>query len=202
VCVCVRELRGKIVEVYVVLKPGFSPSNEIEHKVSDAIEKEIGKIASEEREPGRAGCERALGERRAVVHREQHDAGAGRLLAQISDCLDARLGEQPSVKSGAACRLRSASLGAVDGVSLRLFVLGSEALAGLSQDPPTGAVRFSVPPARARPGRPRNPAAPTTRRRRPDLCQHVLTKLASPLPVRSSTGKGVEARKGLVELFE
>jgi hypothetical protein len=60
VCVCVRELRGKIVEVYVVLKPGFSPSNEIEHKVSDAIEKEIGKIASEEREPGRAGCERDL----------------------------------------------------------------------------------------------------------------------------------------------
>ena len=41
----IEQLRGKIVEVYVALKPGFPPSKEIEQKVSDAIDKEIGKIA-------------------------------------------------------------------------------------------------------------------------------------------------------------
>ncbi len=41
----IDELRGKIVEMYVSLKPGFSPSKEIEQKVSDAIDQEIGKIA-------------------------------------------------------------------------------------------------------------------------------------------------------------
>jgi len=41
----IDELRGKIVEVYVALKPGFAPSKEIEQKVSDAIDREIGKIA-------------------------------------------------------------------------------------------------------------------------------------------------------------
>jgi len=41
----IDELRGKIVEVYVALKPGFSPSKEIEQKVANAIDKEIGKIA-------------------------------------------------------------------------------------------------------------------------------------------------------------
>ena len=41
----IDELRGKIVEVYVALKPGFTPSKEIEQKVSDAIDREIGKIA-------------------------------------------------------------------------------------------------------------------------------------------------------------
>jgi hypothetical protein len=41
----IDELRGKIVEMYVSLKPGFEPSKEIEQKVSDAIDREIGKIA-------------------------------------------------------------------------------------------------------------------------------------------------------------
>jgi acetyl-CoA synthetase len=39
------ELRGRIVEIYVSLKPGFQPSAEMETKVSKAIETEIGKIA-------------------------------------------------------------------------------------------------------------------------------------------------------------
>jgi acetyl-CoA synthetase len=39
------ELRGRVVEVYIALKPGYSPSKEIEGKVSRAIETEIGKIA-------------------------------------------------------------------------------------------------------------------------------------------------------------
>ena len=39
------ELRGRIVEVYVALKPGYTPSPEIEEKVSKAIEREIGPIA-------------------------------------------------------------------------------------------------------------------------------------------------------------
>ncbi len=39
------ELRGRVVEMYVALKPGFNPSKEIEEKVSRAIEVEIGKIA-------------------------------------------------------------------------------------------------------------------------------------------------------------
>ena len=39
------ELRGRIVEMYVSLKPGFSASPEMEAKVSKAIETEIGKIA-------------------------------------------------------------------------------------------------------------------------------------------------------------
>jgi acetyl-CoA synthetase len=39
------ELRGRVVEMYVSLKPGYTASKEIEDKVSQAIEREIGKIA-------------------------------------------------------------------------------------------------------------------------------------------------------------
>jgi acetyl-CoA synthetase len=39
------DLRGRAVEMYVSLKPGFPPSNDIEEKVIHAIESEIGKIA-------------------------------------------------------------------------------------------------------------------------------------------------------------
>jgi acetyl-CoA synthetase len=39
------ELRGRAVEMYVSLKPGFEPSQEIEAKVTAAIETLIGKIA-------------------------------------------------------------------------------------------------------------------------------------------------------------
>ncbi len=41
----IDEVRGRAVEMYVSLKPGFEPSEEIETKVSQAIEREIGKIA-------------------------------------------------------------------------------------------------------------------------------------------------------------
>ena len=41
----VDELRGRVVEMYIALKPGFSPSKEIEQKVIQAIETDIGKIA-------------------------------------------------------------------------------------------------------------------------------------------------------------
>jgi acetyl-CoA synthetase len=41
----VDELRGRAVEMYVSLKPGYEPSKEIEGKVVAAIEREIGKIA-------------------------------------------------------------------------------------------------------------------------------------------------------------
>jgi acetyl-CoA synthetase len=41
----VDELRGRAVEMYVSLKPGFEPSEEIEAKVARAIETQIGKIA-------------------------------------------------------------------------------------------------------------------------------------------------------------
>jgi acetyl-CoA synthetase len=41
----VDELRGRVVEMYVALKPGFAPSKEIEAKVAHAIDTEIGKIA-------------------------------------------------------------------------------------------------------------------------------------------------------------
>ena len=41
----VDELRGRAVEMYVSLKPGFAPSPEIQAKVEHAIETEIGKIA-------------------------------------------------------------------------------------------------------------------------------------------------------------
>jgi acetyl-CoA synthetase len=41
----VDEVRGKIVEMYVALKPGFEPSDEIAKKVSDTIVKDIGPIA-------------------------------------------------------------------------------------------------------------------------------------------------------------
>jgi acetyl-CoA synthetase len=41
----IDELRGRIVEMYVSLKPGVAPSKEIGDKVSRAIEVEIGKIA-------------------------------------------------------------------------------------------------------------------------------------------------------------
>jgi acetyl-CoA synthetase len=41
----VDELRGRAVEMYVSLKPGYEPSKEIEDKVDKAIETEIGKIA-------------------------------------------------------------------------------------------------------------------------------------------------------------
>jgi acetyl-CoA synthetase len=41
----IDELRGKIVEMYVALKPGFQPSDEIAQKVSQTIVHEIGSIA-------------------------------------------------------------------------------------------------------------------------------------------------------------
>ncbi len=41
----IDELRGRVVEMYVSLKPGYNPSKEIEQKVTQAIEKDIGKIA-------------------------------------------------------------------------------------------------------------------------------------------------------------
>ncbi|HWO71282.1 MAG TPA: acetate--CoA ligase [Actinomycetota bacterium] len=41
----VDELRGRAVEMYVSLKPGYRPSQEIEDKVRAAIETQIGKIA-------------------------------------------------------------------------------------------------------------------------------------------------------------
>jgi acetyl-CoA synthetase len=41
----IDEVRGRAVEMYVSLKPGFSPSDEIRDKVTQAIEREIGKIA-------------------------------------------------------------------------------------------------------------------------------------------------------------
>jgi acetyl-CoA synthetase len=41
----IDEVRGKIVEVYVALKPGYAPSKEIEQKVSAQINKSIGPIA-------------------------------------------------------------------------------------------------------------------------------------------------------------
>ena len=41
----VDEVRGRAVEMYVSLKPGLTPGEEIENKVVAAIETEIGKIA-------------------------------------------------------------------------------------------------------------------------------------------------------------
>jgi len=41
----VDDVRGRVVEMYVSLKPGFQPSTEIEGKVRTAIETDIGKIA-------------------------------------------------------------------------------------------------------------------------------------------------------------
>jgi acetyl-CoA synthetase len=41
----VDELRGRVVEIYVSLKPGIEPSAEIEGKVKTTIENDIGKIA-------------------------------------------------------------------------------------------------------------------------------------------------------------
>jgi acetyl-CoA synthetase len=41
----IDELRGRAVELYIALKPGFPPSQAMEQKVAKAIETEIGKIA-------------------------------------------------------------------------------------------------------------------------------------------------------------
>jgi len=41
----VDDVRGRVVEIYVSLKPGFEPSTEVEGKVRTAIETDIGKIA-------------------------------------------------------------------------------------------------------------------------------------------------------------
>jgi acetyl-CoA synthetase len=41
----IDELRGRAVEMYVALKPGITPSADIEQKVTKALETEIGKIA-------------------------------------------------------------------------------------------------------------------------------------------------------------
>ena len=41
----VDDLRGRAVEMYVALKPGVTPSDEIKEKVVHAIDREIGKIA-------------------------------------------------------------------------------------------------------------------------------------------------------------
>jgi acetyl-CoA synthetase len=41
----VDEVKGRVPDIYVSLKPGYSPSQEIEKKVEDAIAETIGKIA-------------------------------------------------------------------------------------------------------------------------------------------------------------
>ncbi|MGH9104956.1 MAG: AMP-binding enzyme, partial [Acidimicrobiales bacterium] len=41
----IDEVRGRVVEMYVALKPGLAPSKEIEEKVKASIEVEIGKVA-------------------------------------------------------------------------------------------------------------------------------------------------------------
>jgi len=41
----IDDIRGRIVEIYLSLKPGFQPSQEMADKVSKAIETVIGKIA-------------------------------------------------------------------------------------------------------------------------------------------------------------
>ena len=41
----IDDIRGRVVEVYVSLKPGFEPSDEMAAKVSKTIETVIGKIA-------------------------------------------------------------------------------------------------------------------------------------------------------------
>ena len=41
----IDDIRGRAVEIYVSLKPGFEPSQEMQNKVTRAIETEIGKIA-------------------------------------------------------------------------------------------------------------------------------------------------------------
>ncbi len=41
----IDDIRGRVVEVYVALKPGFEPGKDMEDKVSKAIETVIGKIA-------------------------------------------------------------------------------------------------------------------------------------------------------------
>ena len=41
----IDELRGRVVEVFVALKPGFNGSKDLEDKVAKAIETQIGKIA-------------------------------------------------------------------------------------------------------------------------------------------------------------
>jgi acetyl-CoA synthetase len=41
----IDDVRGKVVEMYVALKPGYQPSSEIEQKVSAQINKSIGPIA-------------------------------------------------------------------------------------------------------------------------------------------------------------
>ena len=41
----IDDIRGRVVEVYVSLKPGFEPGKALEGKVSTAIDNEIGKIA-------------------------------------------------------------------------------------------------------------------------------------------------------------
>ena len=41
----IDDIRGRLVEIYISLKPGFEPGKEMEGKISKAIETEIGKIA-------------------------------------------------------------------------------------------------------------------------------------------------------------
>jgi acetyl-CoA synthetase len=44
-----HEIKGREPDLYVALKPGFKPSVELEKKISDAISREIGKIAKPRR---------------------------------------------------------------------------------------------------------------------------------------------------------
>jgi acetyl-CoA synthetase len=41
----IDDVRGRVVEMYVSLKPGFTPNKDVEEKVAKAIETEIGKVA-------------------------------------------------------------------------------------------------------------------------------------------------------------
>jgi acetyl-CoA synthetase len=41
----IDELRGRVPEMYVALKPGYTPGEGVDEKVKDAIDKIIGKVA-------------------------------------------------------------------------------------------------------------------------------------------------------------
>ena len=104
----IDEIRGKIVEVYVALKPGFTPSKEIEQKVSDAIDREIGQDrAPEERVDRRRHAEDPLGQDHAPGDRRRLE------LRRRRRHDDARQPRDRRATSATTCRARSSLSGEV-----------------------------------------------------------------------------------------
>jgi acetyl-CoA synthetase len=81
-----HEIKGREPDLFVSLKPGFKPSKELEQKISDAISREIGKIAK----PRHVWIVRDMPKTRSgkIMRRLLRDIAEGRALGDTTTLAD------------------------------------------------------------------------------------------------------------------